>query len=123
MEKMKIKKGDTVRVIAGAGSKLYKKTDKEKKPSKKYQYEGKVLTAMPKEKKVIVEGYNMATKHKKARGQGKPSGIIHQEAPVNVSNVMLVCPKCSEPTRIGYQFLGDNKKIRVCKRCSEAIDK
>ena len=125
MEKMKIKKGDTVRVISGAGSKLYKKVDKEGKKSRKYQHEGKVLAALPKEKRVIVEGYNMVKKHKKARGQGQPSGIINKEALVNVSNVMLVCPKCGEPTRIGYKFLEDNKKVRVCKNkdCGEVIDK
>jgi len=124
MEKVKIKKGDTVRVIAGAGSKLYKRTDKEGKGTKKYQYEGKVLTILLKQKRLIVEGYNMVSKHKKPRKQGEPSGIIKMEAPVAISNVMLVCPKCGDPTRVGYKFF-DDKKVRVCKNkaCGETIDK
>ncbi len=115
MDKMKIKKGDKVNVIAGNGAHSGK--------DGKQHYEGKVLTALPKERRVIIEGYNMVTKHQKPRGAGKPAGIIHQEAAVHVSNVMLICPNCSKPARVGYKVLGDNTKVRYCKKCSETIDK
>ena len=75
---MKIKKDDTVMVISGK--------DKGKK--------GKVMVAMPAAERVIVQGANISTKHKKPRGQAEPGGISKQEAPIHVSNVKLVCPKC-----------------------------
>ena len=64
----------------------------------------------------------MATKHKKPRKQGDVSGIIHQEAPLNITNVMHVCKKCNQPTRIGYTVLADGNKVRVCKKCNENFD-
>ena len=103
---MHIKKNDTVLVITGK--------DKGKK--------GRVLKANPKQNTVIVEGVNMATIHKKPRRQGDTGGIIHQEAALNMSNVMHICKKCGKPTRIGYTVLKDGSKVRVCKKCNENFD-
>ena len=105
-KKLKIKKNDQVMVISGK--------DKNKK--------GKVLVADPKNGKVIVEGVNMATKHKKPRSQTQTGGIIKQEIAINASKVMLVCPKCSAATRVGYKILDDGTKVRYCKKCSETLD-
>ncbi len=102
-----IKKGDTVMVIAG--------NDKSKK--------GKVLSVDTEKNRVIVEGVNMATKHKKPRKQGDIGGIIHQEAPISAANVMHICDKCQKPTRIGYAVLSDGSKVRVCKKCGENFEK
>lgn len=104
-KKLKIKKNDQVIVISGK--------DKNKK--------GKVLVADPRKGKVIVEGVNMATKHQKPRSQTQAGGIIKQEIAINASKVMLVCPKCSNPTRVGYKILDDGSKVRYCKKCSETL--
>ena len=88
MSKMQIKSGDTVMVISGA--------DAGKK--------GKVQKAFPETGRVIVEGVNIVKKHQKPRGQGVPGGIVEREAAINVSNVMIVCPKCGKPTRVGHKF-------------------
>ena len=101
-----IKKDDKVIVIAG--------NDKGKK--------GKVLSVDHEAGRVIVEGVNMATKHKKPRRQGETGGIIQQEAALNMSNVMHICKKCGKPTRIGYTVLKDGSKVRVCKKCNENFD-
>lgn len=83
---------------------------------------GKVITAMPKAGKVIVEGVAIATKHQKSRAQGQPGGIIKKEAAIDASNVMLVCQKCGKPARTGTKVLEDGKKVRVCKKCGQQID-
>ena len=103
---MKIKKNDTVLVIAGK--------DRGKK--------GKIRKALPREKKVIVEGLNMIKRHSRAKGQARQAGIIELEAPINVSNVILICNKCNKPARVGYQFLSDGRKARVCRACDEVLD-
>jgi large subunit ribosomal protein L24 len=103
---MKIKKNDNVLVIAGK--------DKGKK--------GKVRFAYPKHQKVIVEGANFVKKHARATGQARQAGIIDREAPLAISNVMLLCEKCHKPARIGYRFLEDGKKVRYCKNCQEVVD-
>ena len=103
---MKIKKNDTVLVIAGK--------DRGKK--------GKVRQALPKTNKVIVDGINMMKRHSRTRGQARQAGIIDIEMPFSVSNVMLICNKCDKPTRIGYRILDDGKKARVCRTCHENID-
>ena len=103
---MKIRKNDTVLVIAGK--------DKGKK--------GKVRFAYPKKEKIIVEGINFIKKHSKARGQVRQAGIIDLEAPLHVSDVMLLCQKCNRPTRIGFTFLEDGRKVRICRSCKEVID-
>ena len=101
---MNIKKNDKVVVLSGK--------DKGK--------EGKVLTAMPAEKKVVVEGVNVATCHVKPRKQGEEGGIVRREIPMYVSNVMLVCPKCGKPTRVASK-VEDGKKVRVCKKCGATM--
>lgn len=105
MNSLHVKKGDKVIVLSGK--------DKGKT--------GKVLAAMPSKQKVIVEGVNMATKHKKPRRQGEVGGIIKQETPLFACKVMFVCPKCGKPTRPAFRVLADGEKTRVCKHCSETI--
>ncbi len=103
---MKIRKNDTVLVIAGK--------DKGKT--------GKVRHAHTKHEKLLVEGVNFIKKHTRATGQVRQAGIIEREEPISVSSVLLVCGKCNKPTRIGLRFLEDGKKVRVCHRCKEVID-
>ena len=102
MNKMSIKKGDLVVVLSGK--------DKGK--------QGKVLTAMPKSGKVVVEKVNMVSRHTKPRQQG---GIIQKEAPLYACKVQRVCPKCNKPTRPAHKFLADGKKVCVCKKCGAEI--
>jgi len=103
MSMLKIKKGDTVKVIAGK--------DKDK--------EGKVIAVNPKEGKVTVEGVNMLTKHTKPSMTNQNGGIIHQEGPIDISNVMYVHK--GETTRVGIKVEGD-KKVRYAKKTGEVID-
>ena len=103
---MKIHKNDNVLVVAGK--------DKGKK--------GKVRFAYPEDDRVLVEGVNFIKKHSRARGQVRQAGIIDLEAPVQVSNVRLLCSKCNRPTRIGFTFLEDGRKVRICRSCREVID-
>lgn len=104
---MIIKKDDNVMVITGK--------DKGKK--------GKVLVARPAENKVIVEGVAIVKKHKKARNQNEPGGIISQEAAIDASNVKLICKKCGQATRVGIKVLENGDKVRVCKKCGDTFDK
>lgn len=103
---MKIRKNDTVMVIAGK--------DKGKK--------GKVRVAYPKGERVLVEGVNFIKRHTRASGQARQAGIIEREEAIHVSDVMLVCSKCNKAARIGYQYLDAGKKVRVCRACHEVID-
>ncbi len=103
---MKIRKNDTVLVIAGK--------DKGKK--------GKVRFAHPKDERVLVEGVNFIKRHARAKGSAKQAGIIDLEAPLHISNVMLLCNKCNHSTRIGMRFLEDGRKVRICRSCREVID-
>jgi len=103
---MKIRKDDTVLVVTGK--------DKGKK--------GKVRFAYPKDEQIIVDGINFIKRHTKARGQVRQAGIIELEAPIHISNVMLLCNKCNKPTRIGLHFLEDGGKVRICHSCKEVID-
>ncbi len=103
MSMLKIKKGDTVKVIAGS------QKDKE----------GKVIAVNQKEGKVVVEGVNMLTKHTKPSAANQNGGIIHQEGPINISNVMYVHK--GKPTRVGIKMDGD-KKVRYAKSTGEVID-
>jgi len=103
---MKIRKNDTVLVIAGK--------DRGKK--------GKIRKAFPTKNKVIVEGANMIKRHSRAKGQARQAGIIELEAPMDVSNVMFICNKCNKPARIGFSFLSDGRKARICRACGEVLD-
>lgn len=103
---MKIRKNDTVLVVAGK--------DKGKK--------GKVRFAYPKDERILVEGINLIKRHTRARGRVRQAGIIEREEPVHVSNVMLLCNRCNHPTRIGFCYLQDGRKARICRTCGEVID-
>lgn len=104
--KLHVKKDDTVIVITGK--------DKGKK--------GRVIAAYPRENRVLVEGVNMVKKHAKPSQANPQGGILTQEAPIHVSNVMLIDPKTGAPTRIGYKVLEDGRKVRVAKKSGEIID-
>ena len=103
---MEIKKGDNVVVIAG------------KEKGKR----GKVLETSPKTQRVVVEGVNVVSKHKKPRSAQDKGGIIKQTNPIDSSNVMVVCPTCDNATRISHKLV-DGKKARVCKKCGASLDK
>ena len=102
---MNIRKNDKVVVLSGR--------DKGK--------QGEVLRAMPKEGKVVVQGVSVATKHQKARKQGEESSIIKVETPIYACKVMVVCPKCSKPTRRAHKVTADGKNVRVCKHCGAEL--
>ena len=106
MSKMRLKKGDRVRVISGK--------DKGK--------EGKILVAFPAENKVIVEGVSVASRHSKPTQANPQGGIVKKETPIYASKVMLVCPNTGKPTRIGHAFLEDGRKVRVAKVSGEVVD-
>jgi large subunit ribosomal protein L24 len=105
----RIKKGDTVEVIAG----------------KDLGERGEVVTVLPKNNRVIVEGVNNLKKHQKARQAGNqqiPAQILEFDGPIHLSNVMLVCPECNEITRVGFRVREeDGFKVRVCKKCDAEI--
>ena len=103
---MKIKKDDNVLVIAGK--------DKGKK--------GKVRFVYPKEHKALIEHVNMIKTHSKAKAQVKQAGIIEREAPIDLSDVMLMCNRCNKPVRVGFKMLEDGKKARICRACGEVIE-
>ena len=102
---MKVKKNDTVLVLTGKDA---GKT-------------AKVLVAMPKENKVVVDGINVQKKHKKARSAQEVSSIQNQSGAIDASNVLVVCPACGKATRVAYKVEGD-KKARVCKKCGAVLD-
>ena len=123
MAKLKLKKGDTVQMLSGK--------DRGK--------QGRIVAAIPRDGKVVVENLNVQKKHQKPRPirdanrmggtQIAPGGIIDRPAAVSASNVMLVCPTCKLPTRVGYAFRegkdGEQIKVRVCRRdgCGQELDK
>lgn len=104
---LSIKKEDTVLVTDGK--------DRGKR--------GRVLAVFPDKQRIIVEGVNMIKKHMKPNRQYQQGGIIEKEASLSRSNVMLVCPKCDSPTRMGALMLADGRKVRSCKKCGEVMDK
>lgn len=108
--KLKIRKGDTVEVMSG------KEIDKGKR--------GEVIRVLPKNGRVVVQGVNMRKKHQsqvQTQGRSISPGIIEFEGSIHISNVMLVCPQCDEPSRVGYQR-EDGMSRRVCKNCESLID-
>lgn len=102
---MKIKKGDLVKIIAGK--------DRGK--------EGKVIQIFPEMKKLIVEGANKRIKHLKPKKQREKGQKIEFDAPMNLSNVQIICPKCKKITRVGYKKLENKDKVRICKKCKDLI--
>ena len=105
MTKMNVKKGDTVKILTGK--------DKGK--------QGEIIRSLPQKQRVVVEGCNMMKKAMRPTQQNPQGGISTFEAPIHVSNVMLVCPKCKEATRVANKRV-EGKKVRVCKKCSADID-
>lgn len=105
LQTVHVKRGDTVVVISGK--------DEGKK--------GEILKVIPKTNRVIVKGVNMITKHVKPSMTNRQGGMVHQEAPVHASNVMLYCTKCNSSTRIAQKVLEDGSKVRVCKHCNETF--
>jgi large subunit ribosomal protein L24 len=101
---VKIKKGDTVLIILGK--------DRGRK--------GKVLKAFPKELKILVEGINLKKKHVRPKREGEKGQIVQIPAPIQISNVKVICPKCGKTTRIGYK-IENKRKFRICKKCEEEI--
>jgi len=101
---MRIKKGDTVLVICG---KYRGKT-------------GKVLKVLPKEGKILVEGVNIVKKHQRPKREGEKGQIVELPAPIDISNVKLICPNCKKATRVGYK-ISKGKKSRICKKCGQEI--
>ena len=109
--RVKIRKDDTVEVISG------REIDKGKR--------GKVIKVMPDEGKVVIAGINVRKKHQKqvqSQGRTLKPGMIEFEAPIAIGNVMLVCPKCDQPTRVGVQREEDGESQRICKNCGKEID-
>ena len=101
-----IKKQDTVQVVTG------------KEKGKK----GRVLSVMPSEDRLIIEKINVIKRHMKPSRKYSQGGIVEKEAPIHISNVMLVCPKCDKTTRIATIVLEGGRKVRACKKCKEVID-
>ncbi len=105
----RVKKGDTVEVIAG----------------KDLGERGEVLTVLPKQDRVVVQGVNLLKRHRKARqsdNQQIPAQIVEFNGPIHLSNVMVVCPTCSKKTRVGFRVRDDGFKVRVCKQCDSDIE-
>ena len=101
-----IRKNDTVMIIAGK--------DKGKR--------GAVTRIIPKENRIVVEGVNIVKRHTRGQAGARQAGIIQQEAPLNISNVVLICNKCNAPTKVKRTTLEDNRKVRVCQKCNETVD-
>lgn len=102
---MKIKKNDNILVISGK--------DRGK--------QGKVEHVFPKLNKVTVTGINLSKHHLKPSRKNPQGGIVDKPKPIDVSNIIIVCPRCSKPSRIGFKKTG-GKKIRICKKCHESLD-
>ncbi|MBI4276627.1 50S ribosomal protein L24 [Candidatus Uhrbacteria bacterium] len=102
---MKIKKGDTVKMLRG----------KDRGKS------GKVLRALPNEERVVVEGANLLIRHRRPRRQGEKGQRIQFPRAVSVSSVIYVCPKCARSVRLGYKILENKNKVRICKKCNGEV--
>jgi large subunit ribosomal protein L24 len=105
MPGLKLRKGDKVMVIAG----------KDRGKS------GKILRSFPRENRVLVEGVNIVKRHTRPTQKNPQGGIVERESPIHISNVMLVCPRCNQPTRVGRKITPEGK-LRVCKKCGEEIE-
>jgi large subunit ribosomal protein L24 len=103
-----IRRNDSVQVITGK--------DRGKK--------GRVLRVIAEKNRLVVEGINFVKRHTRPNpGKGVKGGILEREAPLHASNVQLVCPECSAPTRIGHKVLEDGRKVRICRKCEGVVDK
>ena len=101
-----VKKNDTVMVIAG----------KEKGKT------GKVLRILPEKDRAVVEKVNFIKRHMRPGAHSRQGGIVEKENPINISNLMVVCGKCTDPTRVGRRVLEDGSRVRYCKKCDEIIE-
>ena len=102
----RIKREDTVLVIAG----------------KNRGKQGQVRQVFRDKNRVVIQGINMVKRHMRQRAMGAPAGIIEKEAPLHMSNVMLICKSCNHPVRVGFRVRTDGAKVRVCRACGEDID-
>ncbi|MCF3945433.1 50S ribosomal protein L24 [Acidiphilium sp. AL] len=102
----RIRKGDTVVVIAGANK----------------GRQGEVLRVLPAENRAVVQGVAIAKRHTKPRGMGEPGGIVQKEMPVHLSNIALIDPETKKPTRVGFRVLDDGRKVRVARKSNSVID-
>lgn len=103
--KLHVKKGDTVLVVAG----------------KSIGKKGKVIEVITEKSRVVVEGVNIVKRHTKPTQKMPQGGIMEREAPIHSSNVMFYCNKCNRPTRVAKKFLDNGEKIRICRKCGEAL--
>jgi large subunit ribosomal protein L24 len=101
-----IRKNDSVMVIAG----------------RERGKTGKVLKVITNENRALIERVNLVKRHARARGPQQTGGILEREAPLHLSNLMVMCDKCNAPVRVGRKILADGAKVRVCRRCGEALD-
>ncbi len=102
---MKIKKNDNILVIKGK--------DRNKT--------GKVVGILPEKGKVVIGGINIIKRHQKPKKNGQKGQILSIEAPLRIENVMVICPKCGKPARVGYKKLENGEKVRICKKCNQEI--
>jgi large subunit ribosomal protein L24 len=106
IDRVRIKKNDKVKIVAGK--------DKGKI--------GKVIKVVEKKDRILVENINIVKRHVRPDAKNRQGGIIEKEAPIHMSNIMLMCNKCMAPIRVKMQILEDGKKVRVCRKCAESID-
>jgi large subunit ribosomal protein L24 len=106
-KRLHIRKNDRVMVVAG----------REKGKL------GQVLRVIPEKEKAIVEKLNTVKRHTRPGGKSAQGGIVEKESPLHISNLLIVCGKCAEPTRVGNKVLEDGSKVRFCKKCGEVLDK
>lgn len=102
---MKFKKGDNVLIIVG----------------KSRGKRGVIEKSFPKENKIVVSGINIAKHHLKPSRKNPHGGIVDKLSPIDTSNIVMICPRCGKPTRIGYR-IADKKKMRICRKCQESVD-
>ncbi len=107
IKKLHVKKSDMVKIIAG----------------KEQGKTGKVLRVFPDKGRVVVEGLNVVKRHTRPNQLNPDGGIVEKEAPLNISNVMLICGSCNQAVRTGIRLLDDGSKTRYCKKCNESVDK
>jgi len=103
----RIKKNDNVMVITG----------------RERGKTGRVLRVMPTKERALVERLNLVKRHQKPRGPQTPAGIVEKEAPLHLSNLMIMCDKCNAPVRMGKRVLEDGRSVRVCRRCGDQLDR
>jgi len=106
MSARRLRKDDTVMVIAG----------------RERGKTGKVLRVLPAKQRALIERLNLVKRHQKPRGPQSPSGIVEKEAPIHLSNLMIMCDKCNAPVRMGKRLLEDGRSVRVCRRCGDQLD-